>query len=90
MAGKLSKHVYTDYKNKLTKLIKIQRQNFYTDYFTKNYKNSTKIWKFLNSNMGSNEINKQLNIDIDTLKNFFVNLDPSTVTNLKEPKSEKY
>ena len=29
MAGKISKHVYTDYRNKLTKLIKIQKQNFY-------------------------------------------------------------
>ena len=38
MAGKISKHVYTDYRNKLIKLIKIQKQNFYQDYFTKTIK----------------------------------------------------
>ena len=35
MTGKISTHVYTDYRNKLIKLIKIQKQNFYKDYFTK-------------------------------------------------------
>ena len=40
--------------------------------------------------MGSNEINKQLNIDVNTLNNFFANLGPPTVTNLKEPESDKY
>ena len=72
MAGKISKHVYTDYRNKSIKLIKIQTQNYYKDCFTKNYKNSTKIWDFLKSNLGSNERSKRLNIDIDTLNNFFL------------------
>ena len=90
MASKISKHVYTDYRNKLTKLIKIEKQNFYKNYFTKNYKNITKIWEFLKSNLERNEINKQLNIDVDTLNNFFANLDPFTIINLKEPESDKY
>ena len=32
-----------------------------------------KIWKFLKFNLRSTEINKQLNIDVDTVNNFFAN-----------------
>ena len=83
--GLVSEKEYKTYRNQLTNLIRVRKKQFYSDICSR-HKNDIKIiWDHLNHLLGRNSKTTNTipkNIDSNSINNFFLNLGPSTISNL--------
>ena len=56
---------YRTYRNKLTKLLKLAKDNYYKDSLRNNQGNAKETWKIINSILGKQTISQSNAIDID-------------------------
>jgi hypothetical protein len=86
----MDKSVYTSYRNQLTKLVRAMKKQYFEEFFNSNRKNGGAVWKMINSTIGGNKNAEQLVSDVSELNDFFVNLGPSTVSQLPKSSSSDY
>ena len=85
--GLISNTDYKQYRNKLTHLLRLRKQQYYIEMCNKNIHNPKAIWEHLNHLVGRTQATNFLSFDPNKMNDFFVNLGPSTVANLPESKS---
>jgi hypothetical protein len=91
LAGSVDRSVYTNYRNRLNKLIKVRKQEYYKEFFNANKKNGANIWKMISTNIqGNNAARNELMTDVNELNNFFSNLGLTTVNHLPQPEKSSY
>jgi hypothetical protein len=80
--GSVDRTTYVKYKNNLTKLLRIRKQNYYNEFFKMNRKNGIAIWKMISSTVNSNASSNEITTDVNKLNDFFADLGCSTTKHL--------
>lgn len=87
LAGKTPIEYYKQYKNRLCVLIRTRKQTYYNSLVNRHIKDVRTMWQIINEsvNKSKNACDNSAfcNMDVNDLNNFFVNLGPDAVKNVK-------
>ncbi len=85
ISGLITKEAYSNYKNKLTKIIRNQKKTYYENFINTHKTNSRLIWQHLNKILGRDN-RSDINFpssQLNNLNSFFANLGPNTTKDVK-------
>jgi hypothetical protein len=84
LKGKCEPVKYKKYRNLLTRLLRLAKKNYYTNFIASHKKDSRAMWTFINTHLGRNTSTKSSlpNIHADVLNNFFAEAGPNAVKHL--------
>ncbi|XP_071959489.1 uncharacterized protein [Antedon mediterranea] len=96
------KSKYTNYRNKLTKLIRLRKTNYLNEEFEKNKNNSKKTWRNINNLLGKNyNSGKPSKMFLNTnyynneqdqaeaMNSYFINIGKNIATDIKNKRSNR-
>ena len=68
--GKFSQYIYKNYTNKLIRLLRTAKRNYFTNFLSQHKSNTKAVWTLINKNI--NKINhfKTCSLNADEINNF--------------------
>ena len=83
--GKFSQDIYKNYKNKLTRLLRTAKRNYFTNFSSQHKSNTKAVWTLINKHINKVNHFKTCSLNADEMKNFFASAGVNAVKHLKVP-----